>query len=218
MFATLCDPIYWSHKAHSVHQMFQQRILECQPCPSQRIFNPGTELWSAIATWKPFHTMVSVISWKFPLISLSSQICSLPLSNLLINPFCSDSVFGYFYRLIFEIYFQTIKLDLCLIPIINIFADLILAFFFPAGSHSTRLAYFVLFFSLFVFYCGYYYKILFEPWAAVIFMRGLCLVLLGPRALLTKDQFALNTCMLNIETTQEIWIQSIKLKSDGLWS
>ena len=57
-----------------------------------------------------------------------------------------------------------------------------------------------------------------EPWAAVIFIReSFCLVLPGPRALLTKDHFTLNTCMLNIETTQEVWIQSVKLKSDGLW-
>ena len=95
----------------------------------------------------PFILWSLLYSENFLLSLSSSQICSLPLSNLLINPFCSDFVFGYFYRLIFEIYFQTIKLDLCLIPIINIFADLILAFFFfLAGSHSTRLAYFVLFF------------------------------------------------------------------------
>ena len=29
MFATFCDPIYWSPQGSSVHRMFQARILEC---------------------------------------------------------------------------------------------------------------------------------------------------------------------------------------------
>lgn len=36
-----------------------------------------------------------------------------------------------------------------------------------------------------------------------------------PRALLTRDHLTLNACMSSIETTQEVWIQAVKLKSLG---
>lgn len=107
---------------------------------------------------------------------------------------------------------------MCLIPISSIFAGLILGLFFSAGSHSTCLLILFCFvllcfcFAVSSYYCRY--------WALScgdFYERAFVWSCQVPRALLTKDHFTLNTCMLNIETTQEVWIQSVKLKSDGLW-
>ena len=121
LFVTLFTEV---HKAPLSIEFSRQEYWRVQPCPSRRIFPPrgwtriscvsciGTQILHHCATWEALSYYGLCYILKISPLSLSSsQICSLPLSNLLINPCCSDFVFGYFYRLIFKIYFQTIILD-----------------------------------------------------------------------------------------------------------
>ena len=103
-----------AHKAPLSIEFSRQEYWSVQPCPSPKDLPTWglnshllrscivTQILYLCATWEAlsYYDLCYILKIS-PLSLSSSQICSLPLSNLLINPCCSDFVFGYFYRLIF---------------------------------------------------------------------------------------------------------------------
>lgn len=144
--------------------------------------------------------MDSVTFLKISPLSLSSsQICFVYSTN---KPFYSNFILGCFYRpSLLKCIFKPVFSILGLIPISNISVGLILGLF-SAGSHSTWLAYFVLFsFALFFFFFllwAHITVVLFEPWAVVDFYeRGL--LFCPARSQGTTNQGLLHTAYLDTE-------------------